>query len=234
MNKFKNMYKTLIVDADSIAFAAALQEDLEAKEKVKYAEVFVEKLLAHTGCNRVELYFTVGRDSFRYKVDPTYKANRKGQVSPHDLHYIKEELNKIYLGELCTEYEADDIVVLRGKQKLTLVAAMDKDVLGQLVGTHFNYHFKHWCYEKTTRKEAKVFLWQQMIQGDSIDGVYGIEGMGKIKAQKYLADKVDYKKAVWDLYKKFGKTKKEFLNNLNLLDMHMLNKKREITLNEGL
>lgn len=232
MNPFMNMNKTLIVDADSIAFAAALQEDLDAHEKVEYAKSFVENLLTHTGCKSVELYFTIGRNAFRYKVDPTYKANRKGLVSPKNLQFIKEELNKLYPGELCQEYEADDIVVLRGKQKNTLVAAMDKDVIGQLVGTHFNYHHKHWCYETTSKKEAEVFLWQQMIQGDSIDGIYGIDGMGKVKAKKYLEDKVDYKKAVWELYKKVGKTKTEFLNNLNLLDMHMLNKKKEIILND--
>ena len=230
-NQFLNMEKTLIVDADSIAFAAALQE-LDVHDKIDYANNSIKNLLSYTGCKDIELYFTIGRNSFRYALDKEYKSNRKSTKSPEDLTIIKQELNRIYPGELCELYEADDAVVWRGKQINTLVAAMDKDVLGQLPGEHFNYHHKHWCYEITTEHEAKLFLWVQMIQGDPADGIYGITGMGKVRARKYLEDKENYKEAVWSLYKEESKTKKEFLTNLNLLDMNMLNENKEVILNE--
>jgi len=227
VNVFTNQNKTLIIDADSIAFAAALQES----NKLQYAIETVKRLQDFTGCKDTELYFTTERNCFRYKVDPTYKSNRKGLISPEGLKEVKIGLNKLYPGELCTEYEADDIVIWRGKQRKTLVAAIDKDVLGQLVGTHFNYHHKHWCYQTTNRKEAKKFLWIQMIQGDTIGCIYGIAGIGKVKARQYLeAVTISYKKAVWQLYRNNGKSKKEFLSNLNLLDMHLLDKEGEIHL----
>jgi len=243
MNPFMNIDKTLIVDADSICFIAAYNADKDTlpeeffngdrEEEIlrlgkEYGLTHIKSLLDSTGCESAELYFTSGRECFRYQVDPTYKANRKGKPAPVGINDIKKYLHSLYPGEICIAYEADDICVYRGKQNNTLLTAIDKDVIYQTVGTHYNYKKNE--YITVTRKEADKFLWVQMIQGDTVDGIYGIEGMGKVKANKFLDEVKDYEKAVLELYKSKGKSKAEFMSNLNLLDMNLLQKDGSIRL----
>ncbi len=241
-----NLDKTLIVDADSICFIAAYNADKDTLPEefftgdrdaeltrlgCQYGLEHIKSIQDSTGCEHVELYFTSGRECFRYEVDPTYKANRKGKPAPIGIKGIKDYLHALYAGEICTKIEADDICVYRGKQNNTLLAAIDKDVLYQTVGTHYNYKKNE--YVTVTRKEADKFLWIQMIQGDSVDGIYGIAGMGKVKAAKALEGVADYYKTVLDLYKAEGKSKTEFINNLNLLDMNLLQKDKTIKLHKA-
>ena len=251
MNPFKNMNNTLILDADSLVFFACynaekdtLPEEFHIEQErhneivrlaCEYAKNHVKELLDTTGCGSVECYFTTGRESFRYRVDSTYKANRKKAKDPLiGLIEVKEYLNTIYDGEICKDYEADDIVVWRGKKEDTLVCAIDKDVLYQLEGTHYNY--KRNEYVNTTKEEAERFLWEQMIIGDATDGIFGVNGMGKVKAKKFLeeVEPEKYSKEVLKLYKSVGKSKKEFLDNLNLLDMHLMNAEGVIELRKDI
>ena len=241
--------QTLILDGDSVCFISCYNADKDtlpldmficegerntevtilAKE---YVEEYVESILEATGCDKVEIYLTTGRENFRYTVDPAYKSNRKLSKYPTGLNQIKDHLLTLYDGELCKEYEADDICVLRAKDENTLLSAIDKDVLMQSVGTHYNYKKNE--YITVTKEEAEKFLWIQMIQGDTADGIYGIEGMGIKKATAFLSsiEPTLYYNSVLDLYKSKGKSKKEFLSNLNLLDMHLLQKDGRIKLHE--
>lgn len=247
MNPFKNIEKTLIVDADSICFIAAYNADKDLPpaefylspedrdENViimakQYAKDHVRSIQDATGCEKVELYFTEGRNNFRYKIDPTYKSKRLDAPRFVGIKETKYELNRTFSGEIFKDIEADEYVYWRGKQRNTLIAAIDKDIIGQFPGTVYNYKKNE--YVTTTRKDAKKFLWIQMIMGDATDSIYGIEGMGKVKAGKFLED-VDPEKfedTVWELYKSKGKSRKEFISNLNLLDMSILNKKGEVEL----
>ena len=244
MNPFENIDKTVVIDADSLIFICCynaekdtLPEEFHIEEEreqeiirlaIVYSKEYIQNIQDATGCEKVECYFTSGRSNFRYQVDPTYKANRGKSPIVFGISEVKEAIHELYCGKICTDIEADDIVVFRGKQRNTVIAAIDKDVLGQAVGTHYNYKKNEWV--TTTKKEAHKFLWQQMIQGDTADGIYGIAGMGKVKATKFLADKKDYKKAVLALYKSEGKSKAEFISNLNLLDMNLLQKDGSIKL----
>lgn len=246
MNVFENIDKTLIIDADSLVFFACYKAEKDTlseefyevggREKdivllaTLYAKNHIQEMQDSTGCESVECYFTTGRKSFRYEVDPTYKQNREGGQPLIGLSEVKKALHELYPGDICEDIEADDIVVLRGKQRHTIIAAIDKDVLSQTVGTHYNYKRNEWV--TTSKKDAEKFLWEQMIVGDATDGIYGIEGMGKVKAKKFLdsLQPQEYKKAVLELYKSNGKSKSEFLSNWNLLDMHLLQKDMTIKL----
>ena len=232
MNPFANMNKTLIIDADSVVYICChnANKDLAGETDANiivcaadYCIDYIASMLDSTGCKDVECYFTSGRSNFRYLVDPKYKANRtKSYNTPLivGLSEVKAIICDMYKGAMCVWIEADDIVVYRGKQENTVIAAIDKDVLSQSHGHHWNYKKCEWVY--TSKEDAAKFVWLQMIQGDSVDGIYGVLGMGKVKARKYLADVHidDCRIVVKELYKEKGNY--NFLSNLNLLDMHLL------------
>jgi len=112
-----------------------------------------------------------------------------------------------------------------------VLAAVDKDLLKSIVGTHFNYTYlledktkpesvtKGW-WVTTDKSQANEFVFEQMICGDSTDGVKGIEGKGK----------AFYKSRCWDILvileeyiTKYGYSQGiyEFQKNYRLL--HLLN-----------
>lgn len=232
-----NINKTMVTDSDSVVFAACIsaekdtlpldffhneeeREEAIIQEAKKRSVATVLKIQELTGCEKVECYFTAGK-CFRYDVSPEYKDNRKKLQRPVGLKEVREYLNSQFDGEILRDIEADDFVVWRGKQENTLVVAQDKDILGQLEGTHFNYHYKTWDYVTTTSEQAKKFLWLQMIIGDATDNIKGIHRMGVKKAEKHLEDVEDYRQSVYDLYVEKGR-EKDFIMNLNLLDMHLL------------
>jgi len=143
----------------------------------------IDALLHITGCREVELHFTGGRDNFRYKIYPNYKANRAGKASPAGLSELKEKLLTTYKGSIATEYEADDIVVLKKKLYTDkyILCASDKDILYSVVGTHLNTYTRvdtdmKWVTvdEKTTRYWTAL----QTIAGDAVDNIKGLPRAG--------------------------------------------------------
>lgn len=247
INVFQNLEKTVIIDGDSLCYIALYNAEKDTlprdffvnsaeyqKDKNNLAKLYIKKhienILDATGCKDLEVYLTEGRDSFRYKIDKEYKVKRKNVAPLEGLGEIKLWVSTEYKGEICRSYEADDMVVWRGKSPDTIIAAIDKDVLLQSEGDHYNYKKNEWI--TVTKEEASRYLWTQMIVGDATDGVYGIEGMGPKKAETFLNsfEASLYYNEVLKLYVEKDKSRKDFFLNLNLLDMHLLNDKKEIKL----
>jgi 5'-3' exonuclease len=246
MNIFQNLDKTLIVDADSIVFIACynaakdtlseefFNTELEHSTEVirlagDYAKAHVLNIQEVTGCEAVECYFTAGK-CFRYDVDAEYKANRKKTNYVLGLKEVKEYLHSQFDGEISTEYEADDICYYRGMQENTLVSCIDKDISGQL--PYATYNFRKNVYIEP-QEDPKKFVWLQMIIGDNADNIKGIRGIGAVGATKYLADVEDYRTAVLELYTEKGR-RDDFIKNLNLLDMALLQDDMSIKLHKEL
>lgn len=245
MNVFQNIGKTLIVDADSVAFIACYNADKdimpiefyndseeERQEAMinlacEYAKGHVLNIQETTGCDSVECYFTAGK-CFRYEVSPEYKANRQKTNKIEGLKEVKEYLHSQFDGMICTEFEADDIVYYRGMQENTLVSCIDKDISGQL--PYMTYNFRKNEYVEP-QEDPKKFLWLQMIIGDPVDNIKGIHRMGVKKATAYLEDVEDYREAVYQLYIEKGR-ESDFIMNLNLLDMSLLQDDMTIKLHE--
>jgi 5'-3' exonuclease len=118
-----------------------------------------------------------------------------------------------------------------------VMCAVDKDLLQNIPGKHFNYTYKleekgnpdsvikGWWVE-TSREDSQVNFWKSMITGDSTDNISGIPGRGKVYADKLL-EKVNHpsvQSIIASEYQvKFGTSQGiyEFQKNYRLL--HMLN-----------
>jgi 5'-3' exonuclease len=96
-----------------------------------------------------------------------------------------------YAGTFCTKSdgaEADDWCGIAGRNATEngdsfILSHIDKD-LNTLVGRHHN--FKKGVIYDTSKEESTRFLMQQLITGDSADSIFGIYGMGPVKAKRLL------------------------------------------------
>tara|TARA_R110002110_G_scaffold79230_4_gene207307 strand:- start:9747 stop:10619 length:873 start_codon:yes stop_codon:yes gene_type:complete len=134
--------------------------------------------------------FLSGRGNFRKLVDENYKANRKDVPKPTYLPQITEYLIERHHGFLTTGCEADDFfghasLTARAKQRVPVIISIDKD-LKQLEGFHYNP--VKGIFSEMSRAAGELFFWRQMLQGDRVDNIPGIPGIGPAKAERFLPD----------------------------------------------
>jgi DNA polymerase-1 len=198
----------------------------------------LENMLLDTGCADWELHFTVGRGNFRYDIYPEYKANRKGGKVPAGLLGLKKKLLEKHGSdkvELHEAIEADDAVIAKYNKDIHILAAVDKDVLYSVEGTHWNYYSSsHYNIDPkwlvVTQDTANVHHFIQTLTGDKTDNIIGLHRVGQKTAEKLLLPYTTQEKCwevVVDTYKSKGKTEEDALLTMRLVNMHM------VTYNEG-
>ena len=173
----------------------------------KEVSVFIKNIIKKTKVDDVHIIFSP-KTTFRHKLFPLYKANRKDKRKPMGLKWVKEFVSKNYTTTFADNMEADDlcgILCTKHPRKYTAVSG-DKD-FNTLPIKWFN-HLKD-EYIKNTKEDARRFHLIQTLAGDSVDGYTGCTGVGLITAKKLL-DKHGY---TWDTvvaqYEKKGQTESE-------------------------
>jgi len=170
-----------IIDADSFAFRAAYANDVFTA--CANADYLLNTALDEVDAKSYELYLS-GRDNFRYKAFPEYKAHRYDKPRPQWEQAVKRHLIDQWGAEVIDGIEGDDACGIK-HNKDTIVIHQDKD-LNQLAGWHLNF-VKHEKYHVTS-EEADRYFWYQLLVGDPADGIKGASGIGKIKAERLLHD----------------------------------------------
>ena len=158
-----------------------------------------------------ELFITTCENSFRKKVSPVYKANRKrnSYVWLLRANYQMTE-NAFYSDTL----EADDLINIRAKElgkDNCIVVSIDKD-LKQIGGYFWSYYrqkekdsqgnvitqisdlgielpvmeYKQREIEYITNEQANKHFWKQMLMGDTSDNIPGLKRIGEKTAEKIL------------------------------------------------
>jgi len=164
------------------------------------------------------------KPNFRYKVDPEYKANRDPKHKPSHLQGLIDYLVKNHEGYLSQGCEADDFFghaqtdAIR-KGLVPVIVSVDKD-LAQLPGLHYNL-VKQELIE-ISKEEATLVFWRQMLEGDSVDNIKGIAGVGKVKSRQYIPAKTPDEKAKKIVTKYYQRDhgdgwEKEYNKNCDLL-----------------
>jgi DNA polymerase-1 len=222
-----------LIDADSILyrFAAVNQEvfswdgentiiETDIDNAKKGINKMVADILVDTKSDFYEFILSPKR-TFRYDVDESYKSNRKEPEVPLYLLPILKEWSIEALGAYTPDYvEADDYVVAKatGNPTLYVMCHIDKD-LNQGAGHHYNYN----TLEKydVSQEEADFFFYQQVLEGDYIDGIKGCPKIGKKKSIRLLSDlkPEDYWKGIVEAYEKAGQTEEDALRNARLVRM---------------
>lgn len=257
-----------LIDADSLVYkvACAIEEvtfwneceyevGLEEEKQVTYntdlsvayntVEGLIDNILFATECDDYELHLT-GNHNFRYDNPLGYKEHRVDLRKPLGFYELRDYLVTTHNAVIHNGIEADDIVVyLKTKYPEDyLLCAIDKDVLYQTVGTHYNYGNDTIVTVK--EHEALRFMYYQALVGDVTDGYKGCKGIGKVKAAKVL-DEIIFKmsmtlkeyevllyKKTLETFEKCGHNEEYLINTLRLASMHQFDGKNVVYFNSPL
>lgn len=222
----------LIIDADTLVYKAAgamISKNIETGESVQDTNKLhlyhncrkqVEKII--TKCRdsinsfdvTAYLYLTAENDkeSFRLKLFPEYKANRRNLKRPLMYKEAREYYKESFNATVVSGIEADDMVAMemyRHYKSLgqrdhktvfsslrvcdTVLAGIDKD-LDQIPGWHYNYN-KDQFYFVSILNGQKSF-YKQILAGDRVDNIPRIR---KHWRSKQCFDAIDKSKSLEEI-----------------------------------
>ena len=183
-----------LVDGDILVYRIGFACQQEA-DKVYVARTLrsfiVDMLLNLDGVEEYEVFISGdSKDNFRhdYAVTREYKGNRKGG-KPKWYDYIRDLLVTQYDTTVSVNEEADDVIAIRATQlgkDNCIICSIDKD-FHQIAGLHYNL-VKQEVIE-ITPEQAKMNFYSQFLEGDRIDNIEGVMGIGKYKASQLLDGK---------------------------------------------
>lgn len=185
--KNKDKPRVIVYDADFIPFYVCHNKKDE-----------VEKTLENciSGCNnliynmnksiKADFYcgFLTKGKCFRYKINPTYKANRNYDKLPKYLNEVRQYMLKSHKFMFKRGYEGDDLVTsfkTQNSQFETIIVSPDKDILGSVESA---YNPRKNEFVSTSKEQIIENFWKSMITGDSVDGIKGIPGWGEASFNK--------------------------------------------------
>ena len=221
------MHRTAIIDGDMMAYRACFASEIECKwsddiwtlhtnesSLKKEVSLFLEHIKKVTKSDDVHVCFSPSK-TFRNKLFPLYKANRKDKRKPMGLHWIKEWVTENYPTTLAENMEADDLIgIMCTKHPRKYIAVSGDKDFNTLPIKWYNSLKNEFI--KNSKEDARRFHLVQTLSGDSVDGYGGCTGVGAITAKKLL-DKNGY---TWDTvvaqYEKKGQTEAEALMNAQL------------------
>jgi len=174
----------------------------------------LEKVMKNTHAGECSIYLG-GPNNFRDLIDPKYKAGRGPKPEYYQL--ARDYLISFHDAEIVHGQEVDDRLA-QEQSSNTVICGIDKDMY-QVPGCHYNWVTDTWKY--LTKEEGDEWFWIQMLVGDGVDNIKGIDGVGLIgAAEQVAAFKGDFAKAkesIQDQYiTQFGSSV-EFFANIRLL-----------------
>jgi len=188
----------LLVDADifcyRIGFACNNEsQQVACKTLLSYVNTIIEDLVIDSddATHEVEYYLT-GKGNFRndHAVTVPYKGNRDGMEKPIHLQALRDFFVE-ELGAIVTSgEETDDRIAIRATQEgdKAIAISLDKD-FDQFKGWHYNFVKKIKYY--ITEEEGLLNFYKQFLEGDKVDNIIGVAGIGPVKAGKLLAGKTE-------------------------------------------
>lgn len=174
--------------------------------------------------------------NFRYDIFPDYKKGRP--PSPEIRKRLKKWAMKKYQFEPNTE--ADEVCCYYVREEGAIGFTTDKDVY-MTEGKWYRCYHTHRDWKVNSKKQAEYFFKQQILAGDSTDGIPSIDGVGLMKAKQLMDKYGDSYEAIFSIFqdktKVLGKThrkvsysKKYATTMAQLVDMKCWSPKKGIRL----
>lgn len=203
-----------LVDCDILQYACGFAADSQIKKEYKEihpdaSDDDIKKVLEDTEYTNIALqnvktvmegvtgrfnegflaYIQEGRH-FRYDVATIkpYKGNRDVTHKPKYYKEIKDYLIDRWAAIPVTAIETDDAIGIEQwlrTDKYSVIVSIDKD-MDMIPGWHYNWKRGELYYQPL--EEANLFLFYQMLTGDTVDNIQGIYGLGPKKSGKILDD----------------------------------------------
>ena len=193
------MESTIVIcDADSILFATAFaMKDYSLDEAKASVDSMLTQISNACNAEKILVCITEGK-SWRkqYAKTKEYKGNRKGREIPEHLNGLRNHLKDNWKAFYVAHWEADDLIFMarteykkRYPTKKIFMATNDKDCL-QYSGDFID--FRKMIFFSLNKDQALKNFWSQMVIGDTSDNIPGIEGIGKVGAEKMLQDVLSF------------------------------------------
>ena len=221
-----NKKTTLLIDADVLAFEAAVVAEESIEWKDEMWTVHADMALAKARViNRVEEFKDMmktdsvtmcltDRANFRRVLNPDYKANRSKSRLPIILRQVKQWIIEELDGQMWANLEADDIISILATDKEmdeeTIIISIDKD-FKSVPGIFYDYNRGE--YHQPTEEEADNYHLIQTIAGDHTDGYSGVPGIGVTRAERLLQSEGYTWETVVKCYEKAGLSEQDALMN---------------------
>lgn len=209
MTSSKECPKKLLIDADYLIYGVgfASEEDSEKFAKSRLVETLEDMVYIHLKADSYEAFLT-GKNNYRHEIAKTvpYKGNRKDAKKPKHYDALRECMITRLGAVVVQGQEADDEVAIRMTKEPDqyLLVGVDKD-LRQIPGWHHNPRKAKTEYVDEFQAYRNFTL--QLLTGDRVDNIPGLEGIGPVKAEKALKNaktREELLQAVWKAYQEKG------------------------------
>lgn len=204
-----------LIDGDIVAYRCAASAENDTLEiAIARVDKLMRVILDRTQAKEMKTFLT-GGNNFRKEINPLYKANRKDTVPPRFLQKCREFLVMEWGASVCDGYEADDALGFSQTED-TIICSIDKDLL-MIPGKHFNFVREE--FTEVSELEGLKAFYRQMLIGDTSDNVFGIEGIGKVKAAKlinHLTTEQEMFDVVCDMYTPESREQRHLLDELDI------------------
>lgn len=178
-----------LIDGDLLVYSIGFAHENEHENlAISKLDETLHQIAQGAGCETFEVFLS-GDTNFRKEVAVTlpYKGNRKaGRPKHYDV--LRKFMLEQYGAVLSEGEEADDLLGCSQKET-TIICSIDKD-LDMIPGWHFN--FKNQERYFIEELEGYRNFCKQMLVGDAVDNIKGIDKIGKVKAAKLLDDASSY------------------------------------------
>ena len=179
-----------LIDGDLVAFINAASAEGESERfAFSRADRMIEDILHTVEADEYVIYLSGGRN-FRYEINPQYKANRKAD-DPEHRQSTCNHLVRNYVCETTSGYEADDALGA-AQTEGTIICTLDKDLLA-IPGHHYSWPIirkgkvsRDATFRIVSELDGLRHFYKQMLIGDSADNLFGVDGIGAVKAGKRI------------------------------------------------
>ena len=208
-----------LIDGDVLIYRAIHKSEKDNTKPNDTFDSIMKQVKIDTACQEYTLHVS-GKGNFRREIEQpytVYKGQRKEK--PPQFRDLKEYVIKTYNPVMHDGLEADDTISIEASKyikinQLYMLITIDKDLKN--IGGLF-YNLMHNNLIAVSKKESIEFFHEQLLTGDFVDNIPGIEGIGKVKAGKILADKTikEQFESIIDAYKTHYK--KDHRNRLEVM-----------------
>jgi len=144
----------------------------------------IENIMKGTNASSYTVFLTsADKSNFRFALYEEYKANR---TAPKPIWYqeLRLHLSQRHNAVMVVGMEADDAMGM-AQNSNTIICSIDKD-LDQIPGKH--YDFVNDVMYDVSEEDGLRFFYLQLLMGDRVDNIPGIEGVGVKTAAAMLGD----------------------------------------------
>jgi len=179
----------LLIDGDILCYRSLCSKQVESmKDAFNLADFAIQNIV-----NKADPYvkdfvvYLTGSDNFRKDIAVTAPYKGQRPPKPEGIEEMREYLLDWFPSVLTVGEEADDAIAIQATQggASCIICTIDKD-FDQVPGWHYNFvKDKRYC---VSEREGLFFFYTQILTGDRIDNIIGVQGIGPVKAEKALRD----------------------------------------------